>query len=100
MASKKPKAKWWYVLVMTDKGPTFVTYLGADNTAKWEKDKPPYEMGEYWAMNVAKGLTWNGNIAYAVNSEFDITHQPYLYSMGHFEWVREEKDGNDEDKGE
>lgn len=100
MASKKPQTKWWYILVMTNEGPKFVTDIGSDRTAKWEKDKPPYEMSEKWAMDVAAGLTWNGATAFAVCSKFAITHQPYLYKMGHFEWVREDKDGNDEDKGE
>lgn len=100
MATKKTQTKWWYVLVLTDKGPKFVTNVGSDHTAEWDVTKPPYEMNAKWAAEIAKGLTWNGWISYAVCSEFEITHQPYLYSMGHFEWMRENKDGSNEDKRE
>lgn len=91
MATKK-QTKWWYVLVLTDEGPKFVTSVGSDNTANWDKVGTPYEMSENWAKSISLGLTWNGWTAFAICSSYEITYQPYRYSNGHFEWVKENKD--------
>ena len=86
MATKKQK-EFWYVLVLTETGPTFVTSLGEGKTAYWNKSEKPYEFSKAWAKDLCIGLTWNGYTSFTVCSPFEIDRQPYLYEKGHFEWV-------------
>ena len=79
-----------YVIVFTENGAKFVTEVNnADKTCKWETDKTPYKFAsKQSAQNVATGLTLNFNFAVAVASTYEVTSQPYNYSHGHFEWVK------------
>ena len=91
MAKKK---NFWYVLVFTESGPVFVTKVNnADRTAEWVKTDKPIEFSDSWAKDLSMGLTWNGNLAYAICSPVTVDHQPYMYSNGKFEWVKKEKEG-------
>ena len=90
MASKKKN--FWYVLVMTETGPTFVTKINhSDKTAMWDKNEVPLEMGEYMAKDLAMGLCANLNSAYAVCHFYELDHQPYMYNIGHLEWVSDKE---------
>ena len=84
MAKKK---SFWYVLVMTESGPTFVTKINhSDKTAEWNKDEKPLEMGEYMAKDLAMGLCANMHMSYAVCHFYELENQPYRYEMGKFKW--------------
>ena len=84
MAKKK---NFWYVLVLTETGPTFVTKINYSNkTAEWNKDESPIEFNERAAKDLALGLCANLNMAYAVCSAFKLDSQPYHYEMGKFIW--------------
>lgn len=96
------KAKYrYYVLVMTNDGPKFVTSIDRSNKyAHWDIDKPPLDLGKYWADDLALGLSLNGNVAFVVSSKWDIDRHPYRYKDGHFDWVwnKDDDDGKDGDK--
>ena len=86
MATKK-QTKYWYVLVLTDDGPAFVTNVDfGDKSAEWQKNEKPYELSEGWARDMTLGLNWNGHLAFTVCSQWEIDKQPYRYDAGHFEW--------------
>lgn len=86
MAKKK---EYGYVLVMTEKGPVFVTKVNnADRTAEWNKLEKPYSMSKENAQFLAKALTLNGNSAYPVIIDYEQSYQPYRYDVGDFEWVK------------
>lgn len=95
MATKKKNH--WYVLVLTDKGPTFVTGEGGYKTAYWNKLDVPAEFSESYAKDMALGLMLNGYAAFAVCNGFELDKQPYRYEMGEFEWV--DKKGESENEG-
>ena len=76
----------WYILVLTDKGPKFVTKLGANRTAYWGATDKPLEVSKEWANDICIGLTWNGYLAYPVCTTYEISSQPYMYDKGAFEW--------------
>lgn len=82
------QTKWWYVIVCTGEGVKFVTDVhNSKRTAIWDGTKPPCEMSESMAHNLALGLTWNGYNAYPVCMKYTLGTQPYDYREGHFEWV-------------
>ena len=84
MATKKQK-NWYYVLVMTDEGPKFVT--GTEyHTAYWDKDKAPKELGSYWAEDICRGLNLNGHLSYVVKSQWELDTQPYNYAEWQIKW--------------
>lgn len=80
----------WYVIVCTDNGAVFVTSTEY-HTAEWDKTKPPMEMSREYARNVANGLCLNFHCAYAVCMNWELKHQPYRYTHGHFEWVNDDE---------
>lgn len=86
MATTKKQTNWYYVLVMTDEGPKFVTGLGEHHTSYWDKDKKPYELSEAWAKDMVRGLTWNGHVAFMVKSLWEIDGQPYNYRDWQIKW--------------
>lgn len=88
MATKKKN--YWYVLVMTDEGPRFVTGTGDHHTAYWNVDDKPMEMSEVWAKDIAKGLLLNWFNAFAVCSPIEIDQHPYNYKKYHIEWKENE----------
>lgn len=98
MANKKKN--FWYVLVMTETGPAFVTKVDrADKSAWWNKEENPLELGEFFAKDLAFGLQCNMHSAFAVCHPVEINYQPYMYKVGHLEWVsdKESKDGQSRD---
>lgn len=91
------KTKWYYVLVMTNQGPVFVTGLGEGKWAKWNCEEQPKEFSKDFAEDIAFGLTVNGHIAYAVCTKYEIEGQPYQYKKGEFAWRWFEKGEKDND---
>lgn len=89
----KKQTNWYYILVLTNDGPTFVTKIGEGKMAFWNKENKPLEFSKSHAEDVAFGLAVNGYTAYCVQTKYELTHQPYLYSKGHFEWKWDEKKG-------
>ena len=92
MAKAKKDKEYWYVIVMTDDGPKFVTGTGDHNMAYWEKDEAPEELGEFWAKDIAKGLLLNCYSAFPVCSPIELSHQPYDYKRWHIEWKENESE--------
>jgi len=89
------KQNFYYVMVMSQTGPVFVTYVDRLNKlAQWNKNEKPLEMGKYWAEDLTLGLNLNFNLAFTVCSKFELDNQPYLYDRGRFEWImnKEESD--------
>ncbi len=85
------KQNYYYVLVMTNGGPVFVTSVDhADKVAHWDADKAPKELGMYMSEDLALGLGCNGYNAFAIRSKWEIENQPYRYDKGGFEWVSKE----------
>jgi len=91
MAQKK---NYWYVLVMTNQGPRFVTKIDySTKTAYWDELEKPIEMDKSRAQDLTIGLNLNCNYSFAVCQPFEIDSQPYRYNLGHFEWkYKEEKE--------
>ena len=84
MAKKK---NYWYVLVLTETGPVFVTKVNNSNkTAEWNREDLPLELGEFSAKDIAMGLMCNMTTAFAVTNFYELENQPYFYNKGHFEW--------------
>lgn len=83
--------KYNYVLVLGDEGGMFVTKLGEGHTAYWKKDGKPEHFNYEFAKDMAVGLTWNGNPAFVVVTEYELTSQPFRYDVGHFKWVMNDK---------
>lgn len=86
------KQNYWYVLVMTDNGPVFVTGVSEHKVAHWEKDKAPKEFSSEYAKDMAFGLMVNSYLAYPVCTRFELNTQPYRYDIGEFEWKMKEED--------
>lgn len=81
------KQNYYYVQVMTEHGPVFVT--GIDNktkTARWDATGKPLEMGKYMAEDLTLGLNCNFTFALTVLSKFELETQPYMYDRGEFRW--------------
>ena len=93
MAKKK---NWYYVLVLTEHGPSFVTSIGDGKTAYWNKSEKPKEFSQSWADDIAFGLQVNGYNAFMVCMRYELDHQPYRYEMGQFEWVNKKEESRDE----
>ena len=90
MANKK---NYWYVLVMTDNGPTFVTSVDySSKTAHWDKVEKPLEMEKSRAQDLAIGLNLNFHSSFAVCQPFEIDSQPYRYDKGKFVWSWNEEE--------
>ena len=83
------KKNFWYVLVMTNDGPRFVTDVAYSphKEAKWELDKKPLELSETSAKDISLGLLLNFYMALPVCSPIEMTEHPYRYACGHFEWI-------------
>ena len=95
MATKKKY--YYYVLVMTDNGPKFVTSINYQNkVAHWDATEKPLELGQLRADDLTFGLICNFNVCYTVKSPIQIEEQPYRYSVGHFEWVFDKEEEEEE----
>ena len=94
------KQNWYYVLVLSDDGPVFVTDIDyRSKVAHWDKTEKPLTMDKYRAEDLTMGLNLNFHMAFTVCSKFELDTQPYRYSEGHFEWTWEkEEQENDESK--
>ena len=85
------KQNYYYVLVMTNHGPVYVTSVSnADKTAYWNDTEAPKEMSKYWAEDLTLGLNLNGHLACTVCSKYELDTQPYRYNKGGFEWKAKE----------
>lgn len=93
MAQKK---NWYYVLVMSDEGPVFVTSVdNKDKIAHWDKTEKPTVFEKFWAEDLTMGLTFNGHLAFTVCSKYELDSQPYNYQDWHIEW-KENKESEEE----
>ena len=85
------KENYYYVLVMGNEGPVFVTSIDrTEKTAHWDKDEAPLELIKSYAEDLTMGLTLNGHLAFTVCSKYKLDNQPYRYNIGGFEWVKKE----------
>ena len=92
------KQNWYYVLVMTDDGPVFVTSIEySTKYAHWKKDEKPMELDKSRAEDLTLGLNLNFHTAFMVCSKFELDTQPYRYSDWHIEWKENEKEDEDND---
>lgn len=83
------RKNFYYVLVLTDEGPVFVTGIPKRNWAEYNKNEVPKCFENYsYVESVAYGLTLNGIPAYPIKLTYELSGQPYRYSKGHFEWVK------------
>ena len=94
------KKDYWYVLVLSNEGPVFVTGTGEHHTAFWNKDEKPMEMDESYAKNMALGLLVNFHQGFAVCSPVELNNQPYFYDKGEWkwEWFKKEEKKNDTER--
>lgn len=91
------KKNHYYVIVLTHEGAKFVTGTGDHHTAYWDGEKKPMELGKNFAEDMVLGLSLNGFSAFTVVSKWELDHQPFRYSVGHFEWVyNDESNSNKE----
>lgn len=70
---------YYYVLVLQDddslEKARFVTAIDG-RTALWEYDKAPLLMSKERAQDIAKGLTLNGYLAYAIVTDYKVEANP------------------------
>ena len=82
----------YYVLVITNEGPKFVTKINyGDKTAEWNYKEKPLEMSKVNAEDLVLGLNMNLFLAYTVTMKCEITSHPYRYDIGHFEFKLDKK---------
>lgn len=86
MARAKKKAEYYYVLVFTEGGPVYVTFVER-NWAYWNKNETPMHFSKETAEQLATGICCNGNSAVVVCSITELPEQPYHYDLGRFKWV-------------
>ena len=95
MANKKKNH--YYVLVISNQGPIFVTSVNnANKTAMWNWEEKPKEFDKYYAEDLVLGLNLNFHQAYLVSHPVEIDTQPYNYKDWSIEFV-ERKDGEEEE---
>ena len=91
MATKKKIH--YYVLVISNEGPKFVTSVNnCDRTAEWNYKDKPMEFDKYWAEDLALGLAVNGHMAYTVAQKWELDSQPYRYEDYKIQFVKREDD--------
>ena len=87
----------YYVLVMSDNGPIFVTKVNHSNhTAEWNWKEKPLELTKFVADDLVLGLNLNLHSAFLVAQPFEIEVQPYNYMSWKIEW-KEREGEEDED---
>lgn len=87
------KKKWYYVMVMTNKGPVYVT--GTDNATKvayWNCSEKPMAMTKDYAEQMALGLAVNGYNAVACWFLYEHEYQPYNYDKYEISFERKGTD--------
>lgn len=87
MATKKKIH--YYVLVMTDEGPKFVTDTER-SWAHWNYNEKPMELDKTWAEEIARGLNLNMHLAYVIAQPWEIESQPYNYNEWKISWQKRE----------
>ena len=92
----KVKKLHYYVLVMTNDGPMFVTRTEYHD-AYWNYKEKPMEFDKTWAEEIARGLSLNWHLAYVVAQPWEIDSQPYRYSDYKIEWKEREKEEEEKD---
>lgn len=91
-----PRKKHYYVLVLTDEGPVFMTQINRDNkTVEYKQNQPPLEVTKIVAEDIAMGLRANLICAFAVTSTVSMLKQLFKYEKGHFEWINDADKTND-----
>lgn len=93
MATKK---NHYYVLVMTDNGPMFVTSIGEHHMCYWDEEKEPKEFSKAYAEDIAFGLRMNMFTAYLVVSPREEECQPYNYKAFNCTFTRKEREDEEE----
>ena len=88
MANKKYH---YYVLVMTNEGPKYVTKILPNHYAKWDQNEKPLEMSASYAEDIYTGLCLNFFTAVLVKSRFEIDHHPYNYEDYEIQWNKKEE---------
>ena len=83
MAERK---NYWYIIVLQNYGPVFVTGIPERTTAEWDRLKKPMKFTATYAKEVAWALRLNGYTAYAVCNTYELGNQPYIYDIGEFKW--------------
>ena len=98
MAKNEKQKEFWYILVITNDGPVFVTGVkySPHKYAEWNKDEKPLELGKNAAKDVALGLMLNFTQAYPICAPIELTNQPYFYDKGRLEWIWNKDDKKDE----
>lgn len=95
MANTKKK-KHYYVLVITESGPKFVTKVNyGDKTAEWNYDETPLELDKFWAEDLVLGLNLNMHTAFLVCQNWELDSQPYRYNEWKIKWEKREKEGEE-----
>lgn len=84
----KSKKKHYYVLVLTEEGPKFVTSVNwSTKTAKWDMLEKPLEFEtKSIAEDLVLGLNLNMSQAFLIQHNWEIECQPFRYAEGKFEW--------------
>lgn len=96
MATTKKK-NHYYVLVMTNEGPIFVTKVSyGDKTAEWDYKEKPLELDKSRAEELALGLNLNMHLAFLVCQQWEIESQPYRYTDYKITWTEREEDKEEE----
>ena len=81
------RKNFYYVLVLTNEGPTFVTGIPERNYAEYNKlEKPMVFDTKSFADDVSIGLSCNFITAYTITLPYELSGQPYRYEEGKFEW--------------
>ena len=97
----RKKKNYWYVLVMTNEGPKFVTEVDYHTkTAHWNELEKPLELGEVWAKDLTFGLMVNFYTAFAVCLPVEWDNQPYRYKDGHFTWTFDKEEDEESEKND
>lgn len=99
MASKKKNH--YYVLVMTNDGPKFVTKVNyGDKTAEWNYKEKPLELEKVWAEDLVLGLNLNYHLAYVVCQKWEIERHPYRYEDYKLDWKERKPEEESEEKAD
>lgn len=93
MANQK---NWYYILVLTNTGPVFVTGIPGYHQAKWDRLEKPMSFPKTRAEDITLGLNANCYTSYVVCSKWELDYQPYLYSHGEFKWVEKEREDEED----
>lgn len=92
------KTNWYYVMVMSDGGPVFVTSVEySPKVAHWDKTEKPLALDKYRAEDLTLGLNLNFHTAFMVCSKFELDTQPYRYDAYHIDWVENDKEEQEND---